>query len=96
MESVCPHCHAPFARERRYGPRCRDCHTQKRADYKRVNRFEMAFKDYVLKWKITSSARVVPDRALLDGAVPIKGKIFFWRGEPYIAAKYREEVKATL
>lgn len=96
METICPHCHAPFVRERKFGPRCRDCHTEKRADYKRVNRFEMAFKDYVLKWKVPPSSKAQPERELLAGAVPVGGKVFFWRGEPYIAAKYREEIKSSL
>lgn len=96
MEKVCPHCERPFERTDRRRVRCADCQRAKERDYVRVNRFEMGFTEYREKWRLPERAPSVIDRPLLLGAYPLGGKIFFWKGEPYLAAKYRRRVKDSL
>lgn len=94
MEIACPNCTAPFDRTWRK-PRCGKCADERRQDWQAVLRDELTTESFYANWNVKNSG-AHPVRALLDGAVPIGGKVFFFNSTPYIAAKYREEVKALL
>lgn len=96
-ERVCASCDIPFVPPPSHrSPKCVRCLAEMREDYKAVNRFEMDFAEYRRKWRNPKRLEEVVERPLMLGAVPIGGKVFFWKGEPYIAARHREAVKAIL
>ena len=45
-------------------------------------------------WRRARELKERPARVLLEGAVPVGGKIFYWRGEPYLAAQYADVLRA--
>ena len=94
MEVACPNCLTPIAKQW-HKVRCGSCERAKRADQAKVKAGEMDAGEYYDKWK-PGSRRAHPVRALLEGAVPISGMVFFFNGEPYIAATKRDAAIAAL
>lgn len=94
VETNCPHCDTPFVKVRI--PRCGRCESERLRDYYLVNQWKMELPEYKRKWRVPRSRAERVDRQLLLGAVPVGGKIFFWRGEPYLRAEHRESLKSIL
>lgn len=95
-ETACPRCTRPFVRAFKK-PLCQFCTQERRKDYAKAMRGN-SFIAYNEKWdrSLWPKKDGHPVRALLDGAVEISGKIFFFNGVPYVAARFREELKSLL
>lgn len=70
--------------------RCHGCEQLRLADFHAVGAGTLPPAQYKANWA------AVPERGLLRGAVPLAGKIFWWRGEPYLPSSNRESLKRTL
>lgn len=95
-ESACPRCTRPFVRAFKK-PLCPDCTQERRRDYAKAMR-DNSFIAYNEKWdrSLWPKKPGHPVRALLDGAIPIPGKVFFFNSTPYIAARHRAELREIL
>lgn len=95
-ERVCRHCDEPYLNKTHKKASCDTCALRRRNDYAALNRFEMTVREYERRWTVIQSKEERADRSLLDGAVPLSGMVFMWRGRPYLAESKKDELKALL